>query len=77
MPSNHLPPIFLTVIDDEGRRHAIKVSAIQSMADGDSFHDTTIITLAGRPIFIPRPLDDICRDLNVRASSPNQEQRDD
>ncbi|MBI5164363.1 MAG: hypothetical protein HY985_10730 [Magnetospirillum sp.] len=75
MPSNRLPPIFLTVIDDEGRRFAIKISSIQFLADGDAFQDTTIIMAAGRAICIPRPLDDLCKELNVCAPIPDQEQR--
>lgn len=67
MRTNRMPPTFLPVVDDEGRRFVIRTSAIQFLADGDAFQDTTIIAVAGRPICIPRPLDDICKDLGALA----------
>lgn len=64
MKTHRAPPIFIALVDDEGRRFVIRTSAIQFLADGDAFQDTTILAVAGRPICIPRALDDICKELN-------------
>lgn len=48
---------YLLVVDDEGRRHLIRRSAIMLVSDEDPVGDTSLLTVAGRTIRIPASLD--------------------
>lgn len=50
---------YLTVIDDRGCRHLIRIGSIQCLSDGDPCQDTTVVVVAGRPITVPVPLDTV------------------
>lgn len=48
---------YLMVVDADGRRCMIRITAIQFAVDGDATHDTTIIVVAGRMIVVPESLE--------------------
>ncbi len=48
---------YLLVIDDEGRRHLVRRSAVLLVSDEDIAADTTLICVAGRTIRIAVSLD--------------------
>lgn len=50
---------YLAVTDGDGLRHLIRIGAIQMLSDGDVCRDTAIIIVAGRPITVAEPLDEI------------------
>lgn len=50
---------YLLVTDDAGRRHLIRINSIQMVADGDEFHDSCTLVVAGRPINVPEPLEQV------------------
>ncbi len=66
---NSLPavPGYLLLQDVDGLRHAIRVSAIQMLSDGDQCCDTTMAVVAGRSLVIPQPLDDLLEQLTPRS----------
>lgn len=53
---------FLVLIDVDDCRHAVRLSAIQSLGDADSCRDTTLMTLPGRrQVTLPHRLDDVLK----------------
>lgn len=50
---------YLMIVDDAGRRHCVRITAVQIASDADAFHDTTTLIIAGRPITVPEPLEDV------------------
>jgi len=58
---------YLLLQDVDGLRHAIRVSAIQMLSDGDPCCDTTLAVVAGRSLVIPQPLDDLLGQLTPRS----------
>lgn len=51
---------FLVLTDIDGCRHAVRLSAIQSLSDTDSCRDTTLMILpGGRQVMLPHRLDDV------------------
>lgn len=50
---------YLLLTDDAGRRHLIRIASIQMVADGDEFHDNCTLVVAGRPITVPEPLEQV------------------
>jgi|GEM_PF-3508454 len=61
---------YLLVTDESGRRHLIRITSIQMAADADECHDTTILVVAGRPINVPEPLEQLldCIDSEGRPA---------
>lgn len=45
----------------------IRIKAIQMVADGDEFHDCCTLVVAGRPINVPEPLEQILDCLDGRS----------
>lgn len=64
-------PGYLLVVDADGLRHVIRISAIQMLSDGDQCRDATIGVVAGRALTIPLPLDDLIGQLE-RSSRPGR-----
>lgn len=50
---------YLMIVDDAGRRHFVRITAVQIASDTDQFHDSCTIMVAGRPITVPEPLEDV------------------
>ena len=51
---------FVLLLDEDGLRHAIKLSAIQVLSDADEESTSTAIQLTGnRVAVIRRPLDEV------------------
>ena len=59
---------FLEVIDEEGCRHLVRVTAVQLLSDTDVLQNETLITAAGRTIRVPHALDEIA-DLVLSLTS--------
>lgn len=59
---------YLLLRDEQGRRHLIRLGAVQMLADVDEFHDTTVVVVAGRSITVPCPLDDLLACLDGRSA---------
>lgn len=57
-------PRYLRVVDEDGCRHLIRVTAIQVMSDADPIRDATIVVVAGRSICVPTPLDVVIEALD-------------
>jgi hypothetical protein len=65
-----LMPGYLLLVDADGLRHVVRVSAIQLLSDGDQCRDTTIAIIAGRALTIPLPLDDFLGQLEYAQRQP-------
>lgn len=52
-------PHFLKMLDDEGRRVIVRMSAIQQACDYDECQRETFLTVAGRTIPVRIPLDEL------------------
>lgn len=50
---------FLEVVDGDGCRHLLRLTAIQLLSDTDMLQTDTLITAAGRTIRVPQALDEI------------------
>ncbi len=51
---------FVVLLDQDGLRHAVKLSAIQVLSDGDADGLSTSIQLTGsRAAVVRRPLDEV------------------
>lgn len=50
---------FLEVLDEEGCRHLLRLTAIQAISDTDPLQNETLIIAAGRTVRVPRALDEI------------------
>jgi hypothetical protein len=53
---------FIEVVDEDGLRNLVRISAIQRVCDVDELRQEAFLTVAGRPILIRASLDDV-RDL--------------
>lgn len=60
---------YLLVTDDAGRRHLIRIASIQMVADGDEFHDSCTLVVAGRPITVPAPLEEVLEAMEGAPTS--------
>ncbi len=58
---------FIILIDEEGRRHFVKRSAIMLIADDDVIADTCTVVAAGRVLRVPMPADDIVALVSQRS----------
>ena len=58
---------YLMVVDTDGRRCLIRITAIQFLVDGDALQDTTIIVVAGRLIVVAEPLEDVLSVIDGRT----------
>lgn len=67
-----LMPGYLLLVDADGLRHVVRVSAVQMLSDGDQCCDTTIAIVAGRALTIPLPLDDLLGQLEHAQRQPPQ-----
>lgn len=67
-----LAPGYIFLTDQDGTRHLIRVSAIQFLSDADQCRDSTVITISGRPIVTPVPLDDLVMQLHAASRPQNQ-----
>lgn len=67
-----MTPGYLLLVDADGLRHVVRVSAIQMLSDGDQCCDTTIAVVAGRALTIPLPLDDLLGQLEQCQRRPSQ-----
>lgn len=65
-----LMPGYLLLVDADGLRHVVRVSAIQLLSDGDQCRDTTIAIIAGRALTIPLPLDDLLGQMERSRQPP-------
>lgn len=54
---------YLRLIDADGCRALVRVSAIQFVADADPCRDTALVAAAGRAITVPVPLDAVLAAL--------------
>ena len=59
---------YLLFRDELGRRHLIRLGAVQLLADADDFQDSTVVVVAGRSITVPCPLDDLLACLDGRSA---------
>jgi hypothetical protein len=64
-----MPPVpaprdrYLQIIDQDGTRHLIRISAIQLCSDADPCRDSTSVVVAGRTLIVPLPLDELVQML--------------
>lgn len=49
---------YLQVVDQDGTRHLIRISAIQLCSDADPCRDSTAVVVAGRTLIVPVPMDE-------------------
>lgn len=49
----------------DGRRHLIRIGAIQLLSDGDLCRDSAVVVVAGRAITVAETLDEIVRLISV------------
>lgn len=64
---------YLSVRDDSGCRHLIRRTAITLLSDEDPVADTTLITVGGRTLRIPLPLDRVMAALDPLATQTDGE----
>ena len=51
---------FVVLLDEDGLRHAVKLSAVQVLSDGDTCGNSTSVQLTGnRVAVVRRPLDEV------------------
>lgn len=64
---------FIEVVDEEGLRNLIRVSAIQRVCDVDELREEAFILVAGRTIVIRASLDEVREVIEQSASyqAPN------
>jgi hypothetical protein len=53
MRSGYRVGSYLVLVDTEGLRHSVRLSAILSVSDADMCQDTTVVIAAGRQILVP------------------------
>lgn len=59
---------FIEVIDEDGMRNIVRISAIQRACDVDEFREEAYLTVAGRIVLIRASLDEV-RDVLVENRS--------
>lgn len=50
---------FLVLVDSSGCRHLVRVGSVQLVSDTDPCQSDTTVVVAGRPLHIPLPLDEV------------------
>jgi len=55
----------LMLADGDGIRHVIRIGSIQLLSDTDPCRDSTTAVVAGRPLMIPQPLDDVLAQISM------------
>jgi hypothetical protein len=59
---------FIEVIDEDGMRNLVRITAIQRVCDVDEFKEESYLTVAGRPILIRASLDEVRKVLSVEPN---------
>jgi hypothetical protein len=59
---------FIEVIDEDGLRNLVRITAIQRVCDVDEFQEESYLTVAGRAILIRASLDEVRKVLSVEPS---------
>jgi len=57
---------FIEVIDEDGMRNLVRITAIQRVCDVDEFREESYLTVAGRAILVRASLDEV-RDVLFNA----------
>ncbi|WP_296709423.1 hypothetical protein [Rhodoblastus sp.] len=59
---------FIEVIDEDGMRNLVRITAIQRVCDVDEFREEAYLTVAGRMILIRVSLDEM-REVLMEAAN--------
>lgn len=62
-------PGFLILEDTDGVRHVVRIGAIQLLSDTDCCRDSSAVTVGGRILLVPLPLDRLIAEIDA-ASGP-------
>lgn len=61
-----LAPGYVLLEDVDGLRHAVRISSIQLLSDGDQCGDSTVAVVAGRSLMISQSLEELLGQMDFR-----------